>query len=246
MPVLQLSKKTVDIRGKNDSLSKCKDEISKLELQVKEKKSQIERAAKDQEQLQYKASKLEQDYNDQLVATTRLVAENQKKSAELKQREEDIHKVNTDIKKVSREKDHLQGRLHGLEDMKRQAEVERDQLKTVKLSLEADMEALHRQLDGERRHIEELTRERDIINKNLEKSTANTNKQSMMVKIQEQTKRNLEQDISAYKAEASKQRKIIYSLEKEREKFISDAAAIQSELMQSIEEMKAKETDILE
>ncbi len=44
------------------------------------------------------------------------------------------------------------------------------------------------------------------------------------MKINENAKRNLEQEIQGYKMEAQKQSKLIYQLEKEREKYDLDAA----------------------
>ena len=45
-----------------------------------------------------------------------------------------------------------------------------------------------------------------------------------MVRLHEQGKKNLEQEIQNYKDEAQKQRKIIYQLEKERDRYINEAS----------------------
>ena len=44
------------------------------------------------------------------------------------------------------------------------------------------------------------------------------------MKLHEQSKKNLEQEIQNYKEEAQKQRKIIYQLEKERDRYINEAS----------------------
>lgn len=56
------------------------------------------------------------------------------------------------------------------------------------------------------------------------KAAANTQKQLNLVKLHEQSKKNLEQEILNYKEEAQKQRKIIYQLEKERDRYINEAS----------------------
>lgn len=56
------------------------------------------------------------------------------------------------------------------------------------------------------------------------KSAAQTQKQVNLVKLHEQSKNNLEQEIQNYKEEAQKQRKIIYQLEKERDRYINEAS----------------------
>ena len=57
-----------------------------------------------------------------------------------------------------------------------------------------------------------------------------------LVKLHEQSKKNLEQEITNYKEEAQKQRKIIFQLEKERDKYINEA----SDLTQKVIKMKGK------
>lgn len=71
------------------------------------------------------------------------------------------------------------------------------------------MEAFKRENDSRQKIIESLTRERDMALKNLVKSTGATQKQVNIVKLSEQTHRNLEQEISGFKDEAAKMRKVI-------------------------------------
>ena len=59
---------------------------------------------------------------------------------------------------------------------------------------------------------------------NLLKAAGATQKQLHLVKLHEQSKKNLEQEIQNYKEEAQKQRKIIYQLEKERDRYINEAS----------------------
>lgn len=68
---------------------------------------------------------------------------------------------------------------------------------------------------------------------NLNKATNAVQKQIDLVKLHEQSKKNLEEEIQNYKNEAQKQRKIIYQLEKDRDCFISEA----SDLKQKVEHL---------
>lgn len=78
------------------------------------------------------------------------------------------------------------------------------------------------------------------------KASTATQKQEHLVKIQENSKKNLEQEIQAFKNEAQKQRKVIYQLEKEREKYVADAADASSSYQQALEEVKLREMTVLE
>lgn len=64
----------------------------------------------------------------------------------------------------------------------------------------------------------------NLFVQNLLKAAGNTQKQLNLVKLHEQSKKNLEQEIQNYKEEAQKQRKIIYQLEKERDRYINEAS----------------------
>ena len=78
--------------------------------------------------------------------------------------------------------------------------------------------------EQDKKHVDELARERDILNKNFLKASAATSKQLDLVRLHEQNKKNLEQEIASYRDESAKQRKIIFQLEKEREKYINETS----------------------
>jgi hypothetical protein len=59
-----------------------------------------------------------------------------------------------------------------------------------------------------------------------------TQKQVDLIKINDNTKRNLEQEIQGYKMEAQRQSKLIYQLEKEREKYAIEASEAAAKYMQ--------------
>lgn len=51
-----------------------------------------------------------------------------------------------------------------------------------------------------------------------------TEKQANLAKLHEQTKKTLEQEVLNYQDEAQKQRRIIFQLEKERDRYINEAS----------------------
>lgn len=61
-----------------------------------------------------------------------------------------------------------------------------------------------------------------------------TQKQTDLVKLHEQAKRNLEEEIQNYKDEAQKQRKIIFHLEKERDRYINQASDLTQKVSHSV------------
>ena len=87
-----------------------------------------------------------------------------------------------------------------------------------------ELEASKKQAEADKKQIDGLVRERDLLHKEMLKAVSATTKQLSLVKLHEQSKKNLEQEIQNYKEEAQKQRKIIYQLEKERDRYINEAS----------------------
>lgn len=65
-----------------------------------------------------------------------------------------------------------------------------------------------------------------VFSQNMIKAANETDKQQTIVKLQEQSKKTLEQEILNYRDEAQKQRKIIYQLEKERDRYINETSEL--------------------
>ncbi|KAJ3326963.1 hypothetical protein HDU76_012471 [Blyttiomyces sp. JEL0837] len=240
------SKKDAEISIKVSEAKILKESISKLESQVKEEKDRWVKETKEKDALGSKLKSLERDYDDMIMENTKLISENQDKAADLKNWEEELSRYKEEFKSISRVKDSLQKKIKVIEEGKLEAEVERDNLRGVNNSLHHEHDTLRRQLEGCHKQIESLTRERDIAQKNFVKATGATQKQLNMMKLADQTKRNLEQEIMAYKDEASKMRKLIYSLEKDRDKSINEASKIEQDLVSREEELKIKEMMIFD
>ena len=74
--------------------------------------------------------------------------------------------------------------------------------------LEREIDSLKRAVDGERKKADDLIRERDLLNKLKTQAEHATHKQIDLIKINENTKRNLEQEMNGYTLEAQKQAKV--------------------------------------
>ncbi|KAI8819407.1 uncharacterized protein EV422DRAFT_111653 [Fimicolochytrium jonesii] len=230
-----------DVAARLQDIKLLREQIGKLEVGCKEERAKVERVEKEKENVNARLARLQQEYDEQVLTTTRLLSENQQQTGEIKGWEEELAKYKEEYRGVTRVRDTLQKRIKALEDAKLEAELERDQLKGGNHSLSQNLEAARRNLDISHKQVDSLTRERDIAQKNFVKATGTTQKQITVVKLAEQTKRNLEQEIMGYKDEATKMRKLIYSLEKDRDRHINEAGRIRLELVGKEEEVKIGE-----
>jgi len=238
--------KALELKNLQQKCEQSKQELNKIETQLKEQKSLHERALKDADVLNTRFQKMQHDYESQLLNNDALANDNAQKVHELKLREEEINLLKTDSSKLNKMKDNVQKKLRSIEDQKITIESDKELLRNQTINLEREIENAKKEQEKDRKEIEDLTRERDLLNKNLQKAAGATQKQINLVKTHEQAIKKLSQEISNYKDEAGKQRKIIFQLEKERDRYITEASELTQKVLQFMEDVKIKEMQIFE
>ncbi|XP_019491834.1 PREDICTED: cilia- and flagella-associated protein 58 [Hipposideros armiger] len=160
-----MDSRQTEIKALQQYVQKSKEELQKLEQQLKEQKILNERAAKELEQFQMRNSKLQQENEQHSLACEQLSQENQQKALELKAKEDEAHQMRLDIGKLNKVKDQIHKKLHQIEDQKAEVEQHKETLKSQILGLEREVEASKKQAELDKKAMDELLRERDILNK---------------------------------------------------------------------------------
>ena len=161
-------------------------------------------------------------------------------------KEVENNEIKNDISKIKKQKEVISRKLTATEEMRSEADKNKENLKREIQRLEQEKDQALKQADIDKKQIEDLIRERDLLNKNLIKAAGQNQKQLNLVRLHEQSKNNLEQEITQFRDEASKQRKIIYQLEKERDKYINEASELTQKVLQSMEDVKVREMQIFD
>ncbi|XP_019900018.1 cilia- and flagella-associated protein 58 [Esox lucius] len=243
---MDLEAKQSDINVLNMQSQRGKEDQQRLEQQLREQKILNERATKELEQLQVRNTKLQLENEQNTLSMEQLSLDNQQKASDLKMKEEEVNHMRLEIAKVTKMREAIQRKFRQTEDQKLEVEQQRDMLKNQIAGLEKEMESSKKQMEIDKKAIDELVRERDILNKNMIKAANATEKQLNVVKLHEQSKKNLDQEIMNYREEAQKQRKIIYHLEKERDRYINEATELTHKVLQNMEDIKMREMQIFE
>lgn len=241
-----IEQKAIELKNLQQNHEKAKADIIKLENQYKDQKITLERTLKDSDVLNARFTKLQHDFETQVLNNDTLANDNALKVHELKSREDEVNQLKSDTSKLNRLKENVQKKIKQLEDQKAETENEKELLRSTILNLEKELETSKKEQEKEKKAIDELTRERDLLNKNLTNASKNTEKQSNLIKTHDQSIKHLEQEISNYKEEASKQRKLIFQLEKERDRYISEASELTQRVLQHMEDVKIKEMQIFD
>ncbi|KAK7110498.1 cilia- and flagella-associated protein 58-like [Littorina saxatilis] len=241
-----LDAKNSEIKSLTSQIEKHKSENQKLEQALKEQRVLNERVLKDADITSTRLMKLQADFENQVLAADSMASENQTRVADLKQKEDESNQLKAETQKLNKMREMIQRKLRQVEDQKGDIERERETLRSQITGLERELDAAKKQAETDKKAIEDLVRERDILNKNLLKAAGATQKQLHLVKLHEQSKKNLEQEIQNYKEEAQKQRKIIYQLEKERDRYINEASDLTQKVLQHMEDVKVREMQIFD
>ena len=133
-----------------------------------------------------------------------------------------------------------------MEEARKGVDVQRDELKAETIEMEGEIEKERKEREAESKSIDELVRERDILNKNLVKMSGSTAQIADMLKINENTKRNLEVEISAYRYTSGQQATSIKRLQAEKARYAAESADAQSKFAQAVDEVKAREITVLQ
>ncbi|DBB05834.1 hypothetical protein WJX82_007880 [Trebouxia sp. C0006] len=236
-----LEARQADIKTKSAAAQQSEEQVKRLEQMLRESQVATDRVQKEFNLLNEKVQKLHHDLEDQIHTNTQLLAENSQKAVELKQKEEDIVAVKAEAAKVAKVREATIAKLKTLEKQKSEVEKTRDDIKGEVSHLEREIDSLKRAVDGERKKADDLIRERDLLNKLKTQAEHATHKQIDLIKINENTKRNLEQEMNGYKLEAQKQAKHIWALESEREARGQEATEASQRHAKALEQVKLRD-----
>ncbi|XP_068577374.1 cilia- and flagella-associated protein 58 [Cebidichthys violaceus] len=243
---IDMEAKMGDIKALSLQGQRAKEEQQRLEQQLKELKMLNERSTRELEQMQVKNNKLLQECEQLSSVREHLSLENQQNANELKMREEEVNQLRQEIAKQTKMREAIQKKFHQMEDQKADVDVQRETLRAQIAGLEKDLESSQKQVETDKKAIDELIRERDILNKNMIKAAQSTEKQQNLVKLLEQDKKTLEHEIGGYRQEAQKQRKIIQQLEKERDRYINETSNLMQKVLQKMSDVEVRETEIFD
>eukprot|EP00955_Chlamydomonas_euryale_P009494 101406-Chlamydomonas_euryale.AAC.4 len=235
-----------DVKMKQQQIQATEEHVARLEQMVRDSRITTDKAQKEYNQLNEKVQKLHHDLEEQIHTNTQLLAENSQKQVELKVKEDEIAQIKAEAMRVNKLREQTAKKIKQLEDQRSEVENERDALKLEISSLEHDLELKAKDMEHEKKKFDELVRERDILSKLRSQAEGATQKQLDLIKINENTKRNLEQEIQGYRMESQKQSKQIWQLEKEREKYSVEASDAAGKYMQALEEVKLREMAIID
>lgn len=247
----ELEQQMKDLRVENElrqeELTGILRNINSEEADLKKVAQDVEEAEKDEERLEKRVRqkmeekrKLEEKLEQELAKNQKYVQENQQRELSLRARRDEIQQANAERDKMLKMHEALKKKDKQAAEEQMDCEAQRNTLK-LELKTEQDKhDQLKRDSDGDRKKIEDLLRERDILNKNVIKADERTKKQIDLVKRQETLALNMQKDIARWKQDAQEFRKRIFDLEKQREKYGIELSQANAKYFGAKEELKTR------
>ncbi|KAF4324478.1 hypothetical protein BBO99_00000155 [Phytophthora kernoviae] len=222
------------------------ENLRKKELTMRESKQKMEKYLKQYDGLFRTTHSLTEAMQLQWQKNVELHKENVHVEHELDGKEQQIQTITRDALKIEKLMEIAREQLQDIEEKRSDCEVEKEK---AKLELEnlvnVSLEAEKKQSELLAKKLEEMLREREVLNKMLVKANDRTQTTFDLMKIKENTMKNLQNEINGLKSHVKKQRAQIQQLVGEREKYEKEAANATQKFMTSLEEAKLQDLQVV-
>uniref|UniRef100_K3WCH8 Cilia- and flagella-associated protein 58 central coiled coil domain-containing protein n=1 Tax=Globisporangium ultimum (strain ATCC 200006 / CBS 805.95 / DAOM BR144) TaxID=431595 RepID=K3WCH8_GLOUD len=222
------------------------ENMRKKELLMRESKQKMEKYLKQYDALFRTTHSLTEAMQAQWQKNVELHKENLHVEQELNAKESQLQTITRDAIKIEKLIEIAKEQLLDIDGKRSECDGEREK---VKLELEdlmnGAMEAEKRQSELLKKKLDEMLREREVLNKMLVKANDRTQATFDLMKIKENTLKNLQNEINGLKSQVKRQRGQIQQLVGDREKYEREAAQATQKFMTSLEEAKLQDLQVV-
>ncbi|CAF3651871.1 unnamed protein product [Rotaria sp. Silwood1] len=211
-------KKNADFEAQKIQLENRKKEFEKIKKNVRKLEEDNVRLTKNNDVLQVQIDNAHMESSKYTMRNERLTNDCANYVFQLKEKDAELVQLRKEHDNDQKKKDQLNKNLQQVRDQIGGIEQQRERLRLTILSLEQEIMLYKKQKNENRQQFDTLIRERETLNKTCQKLITNNRKQIDQMKMVEQSKTTLEQDVKIYKEEVQKQQKIILQIEKERDR----------------------------
>ncbi|KAK4875268.1 hypothetical protein RN001_011690 [Aquatica leii] len=244
----------------NFDLNKCNNEIkflqntvhkgenlaARLDRQISDLKYTKERLLKELDDKNEKHRHLQENYKELSENNEETTKQLAKSTLQNKLKEDQNQKMQAEIDKFSLIRERYDKKLIKLDFEKQKNIQERDKLMQNQLNAEKEILAFKKQSEMDRRTIDSVIKEKDILTQNIMKHQALVKEHIKLMKIQEQSKKKLESEIEEHVYELGKQRKQMNYLEKERDRLVEEGLDLTQRIEDTLDEVKTKKAELFD
>lgn len=242
----EVENRGIQIANLNDKLSKTEKSLEKRDKQVKDLMAKLDTAHKEQEAATAKAAHFREslEHTNKEFEKNKIALTHLKK--ELKNSIDDGSKLRNDMAKLNKQYLNSMKKYQLLEHAKADVESDRERLRQVVSVMEREITLGKKQAESDKREIENLHREKDILNKSMQKIQTEAMENLHMLNLQEHRRKQLEHEIDMNLAQITKQRLLIRQLENDKDRMLEEAIALNEKIDEITDEVRLRTADILD
>eukprot|EP00607_Mallomonas_marina_P000809 CAMPEP_0182435084 /NCGR_PEP_ID=MMETSP1167-20130531/73596_1 /TAXON_ID=2988 /ORGANISM="Mallomonas Sp, Strain CCMP3275" /LENGTH=921 /DNA_ID=CAMNT_0024625717 /DNA_START=57 /DNA_END=2822 /DNA_ORIENTATION=+ len=230
----------------SEEVSRTQGQMNELERQLNDARATMEKYLRDYDTLFHRTQKVTEDLEEQVVRNRQLQTLNAGQDKELKLKVAEIHRLSSEKDTIERK---LEREHHAALAYKQQVE----DAKTPLAVSQAEVDSLQKELLDHRKREEKLEKRLNTIERDktiqihaTQRAESKTKEQEDMVKEQERVTENMSAELNQYKSEVQRLRKVVYQLEKDRERLGNEVGEQRNQYLNVQDEMKLREVRINE
>lgn len=137
-------------------------------------------------------------------------------------------------------KDISEKRILILNGEKDELQIDKANMRQRLAILEREIDDYKRFADDDKRAYETVNKEKDVLNKTIQRQQVVARDQLKLIQIQDQSKKKLELELDTFFIESGKQRKKIHQLERERDKLAEEQLELTTTIEDYMDDIRAK------
>lgn len=232
--------KETDIVALKENVTSSNKATQKVEQTVKDQKNVIDKLIKESEVSVTRYVKLQDEYDNVNYTLDKTRKQFAKVTTEYKIKEEELVKVKTDLDRICKSREICDKRIVFLEEGREKLKGDNDKVRQLVMQMENEVDDAKKKAEEFKRNLEKLTRDKDIMTKNMLRQQGVQRDQMKLIKVQQQAKRKLESEIYNYVIERGNTSKQIKYLEKERDRLVEEQLDLTKKIEDYMDEFKLK------
>jgi len=238
---LRLEGKEAQLEDSQISMREGQEQNQKHLSDLREARNAMEKHLRDQDALLQRTAKLNDDVEKHTVNGQQLAIENNCLKEDAKRNNIEVTKMSNECEMLKRKVDKEKKLTLQLRQIIEDRKAEHSNLESQVLQLNKDLHHAVKQEDVKAKDVDSLKRAAELSEKLISRESQKVKHVTKQVQLTELASKNLETEIYSFKQEASKQRKLIYQLEKDREKYGLEASEAHAKYIQALDQVKLKE-----
>lgn len=148
--------------------------------------------------------------------------------------------------KISKTKDSTDKRILILNSEKDELQLDRNNMRQRIAILEKEIDDYKRFADEDKRILDTVNKEKDVLNKTIQRQQVVASDQLKLIQIQDQSKKKLELELDSFFLESGKQKKQIHQLERERDKLAEEQLELAKTIEDNMDDIREKKAHIFD